>query len=140
MKSRNQVVALIILVLLFVVFIIRRWNEPVKKEAFDRSPLTLTFSKHARCRMECRQIDEDEIREIMEKGIINFNKSDRRDRPCPTFALQGRTSTGEKLRVIFAQCASETKVVTCYNLENDFACDCPGDPSPTRHKQQKNEN
>ena len=137
MKSRNQVVALVLLVLLFVVFIIRRWNEPVKKEAFDRNPATLIYTRHALCRMECRQIDKNEIREIMTKGIINFNKSNRRDRPCPTFALQGKTSTGEKLRVIFAQCAAETKVITCYNLEEDFACDCPGDPLPPSERGPK---
>jgi hypothetical protein len=29
--------------------------------------------------------------------------------------------------VIFAQCNDETKVVTCYNLEEDSDCHCPGD-------------
>ncbi len=133
MKSRTQLFSIIVLVLLFLAFIIRRWNEPVKKEAFDRNPMSLTYSKHARCRMQCRQIDEDEVREIMHKGIINFNKSNRRDRPCPTFALQGQTTSGEKLRVIFAQCLSETTVVTCYNLEEDFECDCPGDEKKNKN-------
>lgn len=77
--------------------------------------------------MDCRQIDKGEIQEIIEKGLINFNKSNRRGRPCPTFALQGRTASGENIRVIFAQCPSETRVITCYNLEEKFACDCPGD-------------
>ena len=127
MINRSQLVTIVVLILLFLVFIIRRWNEPVKKEPFDREPVRITYSKHARCRMECRQIDEREIQEIMQKGIINFNKSNRRDKPCPTFAVQGQTSSGEKLRVIFAQCPSETTVVTCYNLEEDFTCHCPGD-------------
>ena len=77
--------------------------------------------------MDCRFISKEDIREIMQKGIINFNKSDRNDKPCPTFALQGETEDGEKLRVIFAQCDDETKVVTCYNLNEDFECHCPGD-------------
>lgn len=122
-----------LLIAAFLVFIIRRWNEPVRKEAFDRSPRQLTYTKHALCRMNCRQIDKGEIREIMEKGIINFNKSNRRDRPCPTFTLQGRTSSGESLRVIFAQCDKETKVITCYNLEEEFACSCPGDEKKNRN-------
>jgi hypothetical protein len=75
--------------------------------------------------MDCRQISKDEIAEIMQKGIINFNKSRRNDSPCPTFALQGRTTTGESLRIIFAQCREETRVVTCYNLEKEFSCNCP---------------
>jgi hypothetical protein len=77
--------------------------------------------------MDCRQISKEDIDEVMEKGIINLSKSDKYDRPCPTFALQGRTSDGENLRVIFAQCQSETKIITCYNLEEEFKCHCPGD-------------
>ena len=125
-KSRATLSMIFVLLLLFV-FIYKRWQEPVRKEAFDRTPSHLYYTRHALCRMDCREISKEDINEIMRKGIINFNKSNRRDRPCPTFALQGETSDGEKLRVIFAQCNDETKVVTCYNLEEDFDCHCPGD-------------
>lgn len=125
--SRRTSIPAVILILLFAVFMIRRWNEPVRKEAFDRHPALVKYTQHALCRMDCRKIDKNEIKEIMEKGVINFSKSNRRDRPCPTFALQGRTSGGENIRIIFAQCATETRVVTCYNLEEDFECYCPGD-------------
>ena len=128
MKKSRATLSLILVLLLLVVFIYRRWHEPFGREAFDRHPSHLYYTKHALCRMDCRHISKEDINEIMEKGIINFNKSNRRDRPCPTFALQGETNDGEKLRVIFAQCGDETKVVTCYNLEEDFECHCPGDP------------
>ena len=127
MRRRNAFVPILLLVLVFVAFLIRRWNEPKEKEAFDRHPHSLIYTKHALCRMDCRHISKEEISEIMEKGIINFNKSYKSSRPCPTFALQGRTSDGENIRVIFAQCSADTKVVTCYNLDEDFACHCPGD-------------
>ena len=129
MKKSRATLSLILVLLLLVVFIYRRWHEPFGREAFDRHPSHLYYTRHALCRMDCRHISKEDINEIMEKGIINFNKSNRRDRPCPTFALQGATSDGEKLRVIFAQCVDETKVVTCYNLEEDFECHCPGDAS-----------
>ena len=77
--------------------------------------------------MDCRQIDSAEVQEIMQQGVINLNKTDRHAQPCPVFALQGRTRSGESLRVFFAQCGGETRVVTCYNLEREFECDCPGD-------------
>ena len=83
--------------------------------------------------MECRKIDKNEVVEIMQEGIINFNKTDRRDRPCPTFALQGRTQSGERLRIIFAQCPTETKVVTCINLDDEVDCFCPGDEKKYNH-------
>lgn len=129
MKTRRATYSLILILLLLVVFIYRRWHEPFPKEAFDRHPSHIYYTNHALCRMDCRHISKEDIAEVMERGIINFNKSNRRDRPCPTFALQGETHDGEKLRVIFAQCSDETKVVTCYNLQEDFECHCPGDPS-----------
>ncbi len=131
MKTRNATLSLVIVGIFFLLFIFKRWQEPKAKELFNRNPSHLIYTKHARCRMSCREIDSAEIKEIMQKGIINLNKSHLRDQPCPTFALQGRTSMGESLRVVFAQCGDETKVVTCYNLEQDFACDCPGDENKT---------
>lgn len=127
MKNRNVIVSIFLVSLLFLVFIIRRWNEPFAKEAVDRHPSKIIYTKHALCRMDCRHISKEVITEIIEKGIINFNKSDKYDKPCPTFALQGRTANGESIRVILAQCSSETKVITCYNLEKEFECHCPGD-------------
>lgn len=132
MKKRNAFVPLLLLVLIFVAFLVRRWNEPKIREAFDRHPASLVYSRHARCRMECRHISAEEIAEIMEKGVINFNKSDRGAQPCPTFALQGHTSDGDDIRVIFAQCRRETKVITCYNLHEDFECHCPGDKNKNK--------
>ena len=127
MKTGPATFSLIIVLLLLAVFIWQRWREPLSREAFDRHPNHLQYTRHAICRMDCRHISKEDIEEIMQKGIINFYKSNRSDKPCPTFALQGETSDGEKLRVIFAQCNSETRVVTCYNLNEDPECHCPGD-------------
>jgi len=129
MKPKLATYTLIFVILLLLVFVYKRWEEPARREAFDRHPRHLYYTKHSLCRMDCRHISKDDINEIMDRGIINFNKSDTREMPCPTFALQGQTDEGEKLRVIFAQCSDETKVITCYNLQKDFECHCPGDPS-----------
>lgn len=135
MKNRNVIISAILLGVIFLTFMIRRWNEPVTRELFNRHPKSIVYTKHALCRMSCRSIDRSEIKEIMEKGIINFNKTNKSDRPCPTFALQGRTISGESIRVIFAQCDSTTKVITCYNLEEDPECDCSGTPANSRQKE-----
>ena len=127
MKTRGATYSMIIVVILIFIFILQKTREPLRKEAFDRDPPSLEYTRHARCRMECRDISEADISEIMQKGIINFGMSNRSDKPCPTFALQGETSSGEKIRIIFAQCQKETRVVTCYNLRENPACDCPGD-------------
>jgi hypothetical protein len=133
MKKRNVFLPIFLLALAFIVFLIRRWNEPQRKEAFDRQPASLIYSKHAHCIMACRQISEDEVEEIMQKGAINFNKSSRWAQPCPVFALQGRTSSSERLRVIFSQCPGRTKVITCYKLDEEVDCSCPGDEKKGGH-------
>lgn len=118
---------MLIVIGFFLVFVLKRWKEPPQREAFDRRPASIIYTKHALCRMDCRHISREEIAEIIDHGSINFNKSNRRAAPCPTFALQGRTAGGENIRVVFAQCSGQTKVITCYNLEEEFECRCPGD-------------
>jgi hypothetical protein len=127
MKQRNVVYTLLAILIMLALAMLKLTHEPKLKEAFNRNPYSLNFTKHALCRMDCRHITKKDIDEVMKEGIINLNKSDKRGHPCPTFALQDRTLDGQYLRVVFAQCDEETKVITCYNLEKDFECQCPGD-------------
>ncbi|MBD0333348.1 MAG: DUF4258 domain-containing protein [Chitinophagaceae bacterium] len=127
MKSNRATFSLLVVLLFLTLFLLKRWNEPKQKELFDRSPAQLEYTMHALCKMKCRAITKENIEEIMDRGIINLNKSNRRDRPCPTFALQQRTDDGRNLRVIFAQCRTKTRVITCYDLNNDLDCECPTD-------------
>lgn len=73
--------------------------------------------------MECRHIDESEIKEILEKGQINYNKieSDARGRSYP---LEGITHDKQHVRVVFASKNDALIVVTCIDLDNDWPCNC----------------
>lgn len=133
MRSRNVLLTLLFLLVAMAVFVAKTRREPRTRELFNRSPHHLTYTRHALCRMDCRQISKADIENIMEKGVINLSRSNRHDKPCPSFALQGRTPAGESLRVVFAQCEEETRVITCYNLEKEFSCDCPGDENKRRN-------
>lgn len=106
-----------------------------RNRGFDRRVSYLEYTEHALCRMNCRKISKADIQDIMRTGTINYGKSDVKDHPCPTYAVQGFTNDGENLRVIFAQCDYKTKVVTCYNLKEDFECHCPGDDD--KYKNQR---
>ena len=74
--------------------------------------------------MECRHITQKEVEGIVRNGEINYKKSDVNDMPCPTYALEGFTDDKQHVRIVFAQCDFKTKVVTCIDLDNEFACDC----------------
>ena len=95
-----------------------------RPETFNRRTSNLIFTKHARCRMACRQIDETEVREILEKGIINYSKSDPAARPDPKYALEGRTHDNQQVRIVFAPTDKGMVVITCIDLEREWKCDC----------------
>ena len=93
-------------------------------EPIDRHAAHLILTRHARCRMDCRHITEKEIREILEKGEINYNKSEPESRPDPKYALEGYTDEGQHLRVIFAPSERGLVVITCIELGVEWQCDC----------------
>lgn len=127
---------LFLLILALAVLFITKWKAvqqqsdteyTVRQRGFDRRISTLEYTKHALCRMDCRHISKSDVNDIMRNGEINYAKTELDDKPCPTYALQGYSNDGQHLRVIFAQCDNKTKVVTCYDLEKEFECHCPGD-------------
>jgi len=101
-------------------------DEPGRETGFDRRAGNgkLILTKHARCRMGCRHIDESEVREILEKGTINERKSEPAARPDPKYALEGRTHDGQQVRIIFAPTDRGMVVVTVIDLDTDWSCDC----------------
>ncbi len=88
-------------------------------------PRTINYTKHAKCRMECRDFTKQEVEEILENGKINFSKSNDRPGDCPTYALEGITSDGQHARMVFALCSQTTaKVITVIDLDTDHDCNC----------------
>src|SRR5437899_6550647 len=113
MSTRGATYSLIIVLVCLGLFFLGRWHEPKIKEIFDRHPSKLIYSSNALCRMDCWHVSKEDIEQIMEKGIIIFNRSNRYDKPCPSFVLQGLSESGQHLRVLFAQCKEQTLVVKC---------------------------
>ena len=85
-----------------------------------------TFSEHAKCIMECKKITEEEVREVLKNGDVNFSESDTRGVPCPSYAIEG-TSHNKKLRVLVTifERDSTAEITTAINMEagND-TCKC----------------
>jgi hypothetical protein len=85
----------------------------------------LIYTRHARCRMYCRHISEGDIREVLREGHINEAKSRQEEGKCPTYAIEeDRHTDGVRLRIVFAKCDDETRVVTCIDRDHEFECDC----------------
>ncbi|OQP45016.1 hypothetical protein A4H97_33170 [Niastella yeongjuensis] len=94
------------------------------EDVINRHPGHLIYTKHARCRMGCRNIDEAEVEEILEKGRINYRKSEPAGRPDPKYALEGTTHDGQQVRIIFAPAKRGMVVITVIDLDHEWSCDC----------------
>lgn len=84
----------------------------------------LVLTDHGECRMACRFISQDEVEYILKNGKVNWEKSKPDDPRCPSYALEGKTKDGQHVRIVFADCPHETKVITAIDLDNDYKCDC----------------
>jgi hypothetical protein len=83
------------------------------------------FTKHARCRMECRHITQKEVKEIVRKAEVNYRKSDLQAAQGPKYALEGYTSKDRQhVRIIVAPKQKHLSIVTVIDLDKEW--DCPG--------------
>ncbi len=110
-------------------------NPTGRDNGFDRRTSFLKYSNHAKCRMQCRKISQQEVEEIMRDGKINYSKSDLQNARCPRYAVEGVTDDDQRVRIVYAQCNESTTVVTVIDLETDFKCSCPGDDD--KYKNQR---
>jgi len=90
---------------------------------FNRNITHLIFSKHAKCRMDCRNIDESEVREILKNGKINRQKI-QADKRGMTYPVEGFTHDKQHVRIVFAPKDDALIVVTVIDLDTEWKCDC----------------
>jgi Domain of unknown function (DUF4258) len=92
-------------------------------EPFDRGAV-LVFTRHARCRMDCRHITAREIHEVLDNGEINYSKSEPDSRPDPKYAIEGYTAEQQHLRIIVAPEEAKLIIITCIELGVEWSCHC----------------
>ncbi len=112
--------------LLFLLAIALAWFliRPGKQTAFERNVNALHYSKHAMCRMNCRQISKPDVEQILRSGKINLQKSHlNKALACDnTYALESKGTKGQRLRIVYAPCEGKITVVTVIDLDQDWPC------------------
>lgn len=141
-RSKQKYYSLILLVFLGIFLLIRAWNpsgtrentsapskqeyRPKDKSGFEnklnRHEKRIIITKHARCRMECRHVSLQEVREILEQGEIDFKRSV--EKPGPEYALEGISSDKQHLRIVVAPKDNGLVLITCIDLDQDWPCTC----------------
>lgn len=92
-------------------------------DPIDRTIQNIIYSKHALCRMDCRHIDESEVKEIIKGGMIDYAKVEESDKG-KTYPLEGTTHDKQRVRIVVAPHESELVVVTVIDLDREWPCDC----------------
>lgn len=140
-KKRKQLYSAILLGILLIIYLLflrkdqqsdtsrRPAQQKTSRQRVDHREADfrhnrIYYTKHGRCRMDCRHIDESEVKEILRDGTINYAKSDLKAKPCPSYAVEGTTHDGQHVRIIVGDCSSQASIVTVIDLENDFECEC----------------
>jgi hypothetical protein len=98
-------------------------NEKSSLDVFRDGNVKYYFTKHARCRMKCRHISQEEVKEIVQRADVNYKKSELDAPEGPKYALEGVTS-GDKqhVRIIVAPKKRHLTIVTVIDLENEWEC------------------
>ncbi len=99
-------------------------NQTGENKGFNPEQYTnFVFSRHAKCRMNCRSIDEAEIRDIVHNGTVNNAKS-RLGKKGKTFALEGWSKDNQHIRVVCAPKNKTLTIVTVIDLGTEWPCNC----------------
>lgn len=98
-------------------------NEKTSLDVFRNEDADFYFTKHARCRMKCRHITQAEVKEIVQKANVNYNKSELDAAQGPKYALEGYTSKDKQhVRIIVAPKERHLTIVTVIDLDEDWDC------------------
>ncbi len=122
-KKWYPIIIAVLLVLLYVLQLTSKTIAP-DVESF-RHYTHLVLTKHAKCRMDCREINEREIRDIIATGTVNRNKSgfDKAHNDS-TYALEGYTYQKQHVRIVVAPKNKDLVVITVIDLDKEWQCDC----------------
>jgi len=124
-RQKSQIFSVLLIIAMVGITLFQNQKASSSFKDFENDTAKkIYYTKHAKCRMDCRYISKEEINFIRKNGNINYRKSDMDDQPCPTIAKEGRSKDGQMLRIVFAECDTETKVVTAIDLENEYKCNC----------------
>ena len=93
------------------------------KDPFVRDTAMLVYSNHAKCRMGCRQIDREEVEDILMNGKINFSRVEE-DEEGITYPIEGLTKDRQYVRIVYAPKPDAIVVVTAIDLEKEWPCNC----------------
>ncbi len=75
--------------------------------------------------MDCMNINEADVMEILRNGDVNFEESNTHDTPCPSYAIDGTLAGDKKIRIVITTVDSIAEIETAIDLSgNPDTCRC----------------
>ena len=126
MNKRYFIVIGLIIIIILGTWLGKKSNffKSASNENVFRDTNHLIFTKHARCRMNCRHITAGEIKEVIHNGNVNYSKSGEGNKGDDTYALEGYSNERQHIRVVVAPENDGLVVITCIDLDHEWPCNC----------------
>lgn len=124
--KRRYLLIFSVIILIILGIGLRRNNSSKSSSSEDlfRDRRHLILTKHVKCRMDCRHITIQEIKEIIDEGNVNYSKSGQGNKGDDTYALEGYSNEHQHLRVVVAPENDGLVVITCIDLDKEWPCNC----------------
>ncbi|MCZ2357600.1 MAG: DUF4258 domain-containing protein [Bacteroidia bacterium] len=90
-------------------------KDPSDNKLINIRNKEIKLTKHAQCRMKCRNINIGDVKTVLKKGRLNTKKSKLTANP-PVYALEA-ASNNRKIRLVFADYANFVRVITVINRD-----------------------
>jgi len=94
----------------------------IVKENLQKHPLQV--STLGACQAKCLNISEENIKELLSQGDVNFSKSQVHDLNCPIYAIDTDDFPGGELRAFFEKCDSITILASIEHIDKQEPCNC----------------
>jgi len=125
LTSRKVISAVVLVAVAAFGKLYDRWGPDSSRDSTKHAlESDFIITHHGKCRMNCRKIDLSEVTDVYNNGRVNARKSDQYAKPCPIVSKEKRSSDGQLIRVVMAECPNKLKVVTVIDLENKYKCKC----------------
>lgn len=80
------------------------------------------YTPNVLCKMTCNKIDTADVSQFLLQGKINYDKSDVRAQPFPTFFIEGSLK-GQATGMTLTDCDTISKIILIINSGKD-TCNC----------------
>lgn len=87
----------------------------------------LVITDNGKCRMKCKNITEEDVKALMTYGDVNYSESQVHEKPCPFYAVDGKSKDGREIRIVYRLCTNDslTEVITALDLSAGIdTCEC----------------